>query len=164
MVSAWNNRISVPAFGGNAPAATLLQVLALLLVPVAVIWIGAFTLWRAADMRQVSEALFQSAMRLVRPQDIATEGLTTIAQAVRSEVDLLVGGVEHAAAHLARDQEHAGDADGTERLEPVGVRAEHGHRGRECCDGDAHLKPGIKPKGPPHALHPGAEQLAAKSQ
>ena len=30
-------------------------------------------LWRAADMRQVSEALFQSAMRLVRPQDIATE-------------------------------------------------------------------------------------------
>ena len=51
-------------------------------------------------MRQVSEALFQSAMRLVRPQDIATEGLTTIAQAVRSEVDLLVGGVEHAVLHL----------------------------------------------------------------
>lgn len=47
-------------------------------------------------MRQVSEALFQSAMRPPpRPQDIATEGLTTIAQAVRSEVDLLVGGVEH---------------------------------------------------------------------
>ena len=38
----------------------------------------------------------QSAMRLIRPQDIATEGLTSIAQAVRSEVDLLVGGVEHA--------------------------------------------------------------------
>jgi len=89
------------ALGGNAPAATVLQVLALLLVPVAVIWIGAFTLWRAADMRQVSEALFQSAMRLVRPQDIATEGLTTIAQAVRSEVDLLVGGVEHAVQRAA---------------------------------------------------------------
>jgi len=59
------------------------------------------TLWRAADMRQVSEALFQSAMRLVRPQDIATEGLTTIAQAVRSEVDLLVGGVEHAVQRAA---------------------------------------------------------------
>ena len=40
--------------------------------------------------------LMQSAMRLIRPQDIATEGLTSIAQAVRSEVDLLVGGVEHA--------------------------------------------------------------------
>ena len=77
----------------NASATTMLQALALLLVPVAVIWIGAFTLWRAADMRQVSEALFQSAMRLLRPQDIATEGLTSIAQAVRSEVDLLVGGV-----------------------------------------------------------------------
>jgi len=89
------------ALGGESPAGLLLQALALLLVPVAVIWIGAFTLWRAADMRQVSEALFQSAMRLVRPQDIATEGLTTIAQAVRSEVDLLVGGVEHAVQRAA---------------------------------------------------------------
>ncbi|NJO34197.1 MAG: hypothetical protein HC869_14755 [Rhodospirillales bacterium] len=44
----------------------------------------------------MSEVLMHSAMRLVRPQDIATEGLTSIAQAVRSEVDLLVGGVEHA--------------------------------------------------------------------
>ena len=30
-----------------------------------------------------------TAMRLIRPQDIATEGLTTIAQAVRSEVDVV---------------------------------------------------------------------------
>ena len=93
--------VNSAALGGDSPAAALLQALALLLVPVAVIWIGAFTLWRAADMRQVSEALFQSAMRLVRPQDIATEGLTTIAQAVRAEVDLLVGGVEHAVQRAA---------------------------------------------------------------
>ena len=93
--------VNSSALASNVPAASLLQALALLLVPVAVIWIGALTLWRAADMRQVSEALFQSAMRLVRPQDIATEGLTTIAQAVRSEVDLLVGGVEHAVQRAA---------------------------------------------------------------
>ena len=43
----------------------------------------------------------QSAMRLIRPQDVATEGLTTIAQAARSEVDLLVGGVEHAVQRAA---------------------------------------------------------------
>ena len=40
------------------------------LVPLAVLWASAYMLWRAADMRQVSEALFQSAMRLIRPQDI----------------------------------------------------------------------------------------------
>ena len=93
--------VSSGTLGSNAPAAAIMQALALLLVPVAVIWLGALLLWRAADMRQVSEALFQSAMRLVRPQDIATEGLTTIAQAVRSEVDLLVGGVEHAVQRAA---------------------------------------------------------------
>jgi hypothetical protein len=58
--------------------------------------VTAYFRWRASQLRQVSEVLMQSAMRLIRPQDIATEGLTTIAQAVRNEVDLLVGGVEHA--------------------------------------------------------------------
>ena len=80
--------------GASASPVDMLQAMALLLVPVAVAWSCAYVLWRAADMRQVSEALFQSAMRLIRPQDIATEGLTTIAQSVRSEIDLLVGGVE----------------------------------------------------------------------
>ena len=37
-----------------------------------------------------------TAMRLVRPQDIATESLASVSQLVRTEVDQLVGGVEHA--------------------------------------------------------------------
>ena len=73
-----------------------MRALALLVLPIGVIVVTAHFLWRASQLRQVSEVLMQSAMRLIRPQDIATEGLTTIAQAVRSEVDLLVGGVEHA--------------------------------------------------------------------
>ncbi len=81
--------------------ATLLQSIALLLLPIAVIAGTAYLLFRAADLRNVSEVLTQSAMRLIRPQDVATEGLTTIAQAVRSEVDLLVGGVEHAVQRAA---------------------------------------------------------------
>ncbi len=75
--------------------------LALLVLPIGLIWVLAYFLWRASQLRQVSEVLMQSAMRLIRPQDIATEGLTTIAQAVRSEVDLLVGGVEHAVQRAA---------------------------------------------------------------
>ena len=81
--------------------AQTMQGVALLALPIAIIWVTAYFLWRAAQMRLVSEVLMQSAMRLIRPQDIATEGLTTIAQAVRSEVDLLVGGVEHAVQRAA---------------------------------------------------------------
>ncbi|MGB9142624.1 MAG: hypothetical protein WCB71_10565 [Aestuariivirga sp.] len=74
----------------------MVQSLALLGLPIGIMLVMAYFLWRAQQLRQVSEVLMQSAMRLIRPQDIATEGLTSIAQAVRSEVDLLVGGVEHA--------------------------------------------------------------------
>ena len=70
--------------------------LATLALPLALIWTAAYFVWRAHQLRQVSEVLVQTAMRLVRPQDIAADGLASIAQAVRSEVDILVGGVEHA--------------------------------------------------------------------
>ncbi|MGE0238698.1 MAG: hypothetical protein AB7S59_08280, partial [Parvibaculaceae bacterium] len=70
--------------------------LATLVLPLALIWTAAWFIWRAHQLRQVSEVLVQTAMRLVRPQDIAADGLASIAQAVRSEVDILVGGVEHA--------------------------------------------------------------------
>ncbi len=40
----------------------------------------------------------QTAMRLVRPQDIAAESLSSVAQTVREEVNLLVDGVEQAVA------------------------------------------------------------------
>lgn len=43
-----------------------------------------------------ARSLLQSALRLIKPQDIAAQGITSIAQSVRNEVDLLVGGVEHA--------------------------------------------------------------------
>lgn len=78
------------------PPTEMVRSLALLLLPIGIIWTIAYLLWRAQQLRQVSEVLMHSAMRLIRPQDIAADGLTSIAQAVRSEVDLLVGGVEHA--------------------------------------------------------------------
>jgi hypothetical protein len=67
-----------------------------LVIPLALIWTAAWLVWKASQLRQVSEVLVQTAMRLVRPQDIAADGLASIAQAVRSEVDIIVGGVEHA--------------------------------------------------------------------
>jgi len=100
-VAGWFFIFSSTLFGSQGAAAPegmadTMTALALLGLPIGLIWVLAYFLWRASQLRQVSEVLMQSAMRLIRPQDIATEGLTTIAQAVRSEVDLLVGGVEHA--------------------------------------------------------------------
>ena len=79
----------------NSPT-EFLQALALLILPVLGMLSISYFQWRAQQLRQVSEMLMHQAMRLIRPQDIATDGLTSIAQAVRQEVDLLVGGVEHA--------------------------------------------------------------------
>jgi Apolipoprotein A1/A4/E domain len=77
-------------------SADLMQALTLLLLPIIGVFTIAYFLRRAQRLEQVSEILMQSAMRLIRPQDLAADGLTSIAQAVRQEVDLLVGGVEHA--------------------------------------------------------------------
>ncbi len=93
-IFAWSMLYSATLF--NQPADETVRSITLLVLPIGVMWVMAYFLWRAQQLRQVSEVLMQSAMRLIRPQDIATEGLTSIAQAVRSEVDLLVGGVEHA--------------------------------------------------------------------
>ena len=90
----WSMLYSATLF--NQPPTETVRSFALLVLPIGIMWVMAYFLWRAQQLRQVSEVLMQSAMRLIRPQDIATEGLTSIAQAVRSEVDLLVGGVEHA--------------------------------------------------------------------
>ncbi|HUE46091.1 MAG TPA: hypothetical protein VMO81_07570, partial [Aestuariivirgaceae bacterium] len=73
-------------------------------LPIVVVWTSAYLLWRAQQMRHVSEALVHTALRLIRPQDVATEGLSTISQTVRNEIGQLVGGIEHA-VHRASEIE-----------------------------------------------------------
>jgi Apolipoprotein A1/A4/E domain len=87
--------LAVDAAAKRTPA-DLMQALTLLVMPVIAVFAIAYFLRRAQQLQHVSEILMQSAMRLIRPQDLAADGLTSIAQAVRQEVDLLVGGVEHA--------------------------------------------------------------------
>src|SRR5438874_1442566 len=100
-VFSWSLIYSPAIFGQPTPfAATSLPqtmiALSVLALPIALVWIMAHFLWRAHHLRQASEALMHASMRLLRPQDVAAEGLASIAQAVRSDVDILVGGVEHA--------------------------------------------------------------------
>jgi hypothetical protein len=94
-----------PANDKAVPNEVVYSAVAILVVPIIVIMASAFLLWRAQQLRTVSEVLMHSALRLVRPTDIASENLTSIAQAVRNEVDLLVGGVEHAYQRAAALEE-----------------------------------------------------------
>ena len=84
----------------NASAANrlpqLLTALVALFLPIGLAWTSAYLLYRAQQLRHVSEALMHTAVRLVRPQDIATESLSTVAQTIREEVNLLVSGVDQA--------------------------------------------------------------------
>ncbi len=93
---AYSNQVSAELSGAVGASPILLQAAAVLVMPIIAIFAIAYFNWRAQQLRQVSEVLMHSALRLIHPQNLATEGLTSIAQAVRQEVDLLVGGVEHA--------------------------------------------------------------------
>jgi hypothetical protein len=91
-----SSEIFAPANGLTPTLPEMMRAVAVLVIPIVVFWAIAYFQWRAQQLRQTSEALLQSAIRLVRPQDVASENLSSIAKAVRHEVDLLVGGVEHA--------------------------------------------------------------------
>lgn len=74
----------------------LLKALALMALPGAVVMSAAYLLYRAQQLRQVSESLMHTAMRLVRPQDIAVDSLAAVALAIREEMNGLINGVENA--------------------------------------------------------------------
>ncbi|MGH6874784.1 MAG: hypothetical protein ACREDW_07190, partial [Aestuariivirgaceae bacterium] len=91
-------------FGPGGLTKLLTAAMALIL-PAGLAWAAAYLLFRAQQLRQVSETLMHTAMRLIRPQDIASESLSSIAQTIRQEVNLLVGGVEQAVQRAGQLEE-----------------------------------------------------------
>ena len=85
-----------PLAAENLP--TVLTGTALLFLPIFLLFSTAYLLWRAQQMRHISEGLIHTAMRLIRPQEVAADGLMSISQSIRYDVDQLVGGIEHAMA------------------------------------------------------------------
>jgi hypothetical protein len=75
------------------------------LLPISLVWTAAYLLYRSQQLRYVSEALMHTALRLVRPQDIAAESLSSVAQTIREEINLLVGGVEKAVQRAGQLEE-----------------------------------------------------------
>lgn len=91
-------------FGPGGLTKILTAAMALIL-PAGLAWAAAYLLYRAQQLRQVSEALMHTAMRLIRPQDIASESLSSIAHTIRQEVNMLVGGVEQAVQRAGQLEE-----------------------------------------------------------
>ncbi len=90
---------------GTSNLPQLMTATMVVFLPIGLAWTSAYLLYRAQQLRQVSEALMQTAMRLVRPQDIAAESLSSVAQTVREEVNLLVDGVEQAVTRATQLEE-----------------------------------------------------------
>lgn len=90
---------------GSAGLPKLMTASIALFLPIGLAWTAAYLLYRAQQLRQVSEALMHTALRLVRPQDIAADGLTSVAQTIREEISLLVGGVEQAVQRAGQLEE-----------------------------------------------------------
>jgi len=62
-----------PLAAENLP--TVLTGTALLFLPIFLLFSTAYLLWRAQQMRHISEGLIHTAMRLIRPQEVAADGL-----------------------------------------------------------------------------------------
>lgn len=71
------------------------------LVPLTLIWLVAWTVWRGSEMRLMSEALARTAIRLSDPEDFATDQITTISSAVRRELDEMRQGLDAALKQAA---------------------------------------------------------------
>src|SRR5262245_41361364 len=48
-------------------------------LPIGLAWTTSYFLYRAQQLKFVSEGLMQTALRLIRPQEVATEGLSSVA-------------------------------------------------------------------------------------
>jgi hypothetical protein len=92
------------------------------LVPVLLIWLAAYTIWRGQEMRLMAEALARTAIRLTDPADAASGEIATIASAVRAELDNMKAGLAEALAETTRLK--ALVAEELEAIESGSARAE----------------------------------------
>lgn len=71
-------------------------------LPVALVWLAAYGIWRGQEMRLMAEALARTAIRLTDPADAASGEIATIAEAVRRELDAMKAGLAEALSETTR--------------------------------------------------------------
>lgn len=80
----------------NQPSAVSFLVASI--VPILFFFGMAFLMWRAQEMRLAANSMSEVALRLAEPEDIATESIVKVGQAVRREVAAMGDGVERVLA------------------------------------------------------------------
>lgn len=71
-------------------------------LPVILVWLGAYAVWRGQEMSLMAEALARTAIRMTDPADPASDEIVNISQAVRRELDAMKAGLAQALAETTR--------------------------------------------------------------
>lgn len=86
----------------NLPQDTIMVLSAVMLVPLFLIWLTAYAIWRGQEMRLMAEALAHTAIRLTDPADAAAGEVATIAAAVEAEIKRMKAGLADALAETTK--------------------------------------------------------------
>src|SRR5262249_58182216 len=98
------------ALGPTGLAAPVLAMLGVVFfVPIIFFYVLAHMAWRSQELRLITQAIAEVAMRLAEPETVARESIVTVGQAIRREVAALGDGVERALARAAELQTRMGD-------------------------------------------------------
>src|SRR6185503_2484015 len=90
-------------FGGSdlLSSARFLNVVLYLAVPIALVWAIASMMWRTQELKIVARSITDVAQRLSEPEDIATDAVVNVSQAIRREVAAVGDGIERALARAS---------------------------------------------------------------
>lgn len=72
------------------------------LLPLTLIWLVAYVVWRGQEMHLMAEALARTAIRLTAPEETASAEIMTISKTVRRELDTMRAGLADALDQAAR--------------------------------------------------------------
>ena len=103
-------------------APTLALVIAAALVPLLLIALTAWTVWRGQEMHLMADALARTAVRLTDPADAASGEVAQIARAVENEIKRMKAALAEAVEETVRMRDMVGD--NLDNIEQGGARAE----------------------------------------
>ncbi|MEZ5855760.1 MAG: hypothetical protein R3D67_13820 [Hyphomicrobiaceae bacterium] len=78
---------SRPHAAGNVDPPTAITLAATIILPIAVFWFIALLVWRAQELKLMSSAMTEVAIRLAEPDRMAEQQVASVGQAVRRQVN-----------------------------------------------------------------------------
>jgi hypothetical protein len=84
------------SFGQTLSHPAIAAVVATIIIPIALFWFLAILVWRAQELRLMSSAMTEVAVRLAEPDRMAEQSVASLGQTVRRQVAAMNAGIEHA--------------------------------------------------------------------